>query len=68
MRTLRFLAGILVGGAFGALAVLLTAPQSGEETQMMVSEKLDTLKSEAKKAFEERKMNLERKMADLQAG
>lgn len=68
MRTLKFMAGMLVGALFGAIVVLLIAPQSGEDTQMMMTEKMNTLRSEAKKAFDTRKMSLEKQISDLQAG
>jgi gas vesicle protein len=32
------LGGLLVGGLAGAIAMLLLAPQSGQETRMMISE------------------------------
>lgn len=36
MSTGKFLAGFLVGGALGAIAGLLLAPQSGEESREML--------------------------------
>lgn len=32
------LGGLLIGGLAGAIAMLLLAPQSGQETRMMISE------------------------------
>lgn len=34
----RFLAGFIVGGALGAIAGILLAPQSGEETRELLSD------------------------------
>jgi len=34
----KFLAGFLVGGAIGAVAGILLAPKSGEETRQMLAE------------------------------
>jgi len=34
----KFLAGFVVGGALGALAVILLAPQSGEETRDLLND------------------------------
>lgn len=68
MRTLKFMAGMLVGALCGAIVVLLITPQSGEDTQLMMTEKMNTLRGEAKKAFDTRKMSLEKQIADLQAG
>jgi gas vesicle protein len=42
----KFLAGFLVGGALGAIAGVLLAPQSGEETRELLS---DASKDVAKK-------------------
>lgn len=42
----KFLAGFVVGGALGAVAGLLLAPQSGEETRDLLS---DASKDVAKK-------------------
>ena len=35
----KFFAGFLIGGAVGAIAGLLLAPQSGEETRDMIAQK-----------------------------
>lgn len=42
----KFLAGFIVGGALGAIAGVLLAPQAGEETREMLC---DTSKDVAKK-------------------
>jgi gas vesicle protein len=42
----KFLAGVIVGGAMGAIAGILLAPQSGEETRELLA---DTSKDVAKK-------------------
>lgn len=34
----KFLAGVLVGGAMGAIAGILLAPQSGEETRELLGD------------------------------
>ena len=36
MSVSRFLAGFIVGGAIGAVAGVLLAPRSGEETRKML--------------------------------
>jgi len=38
MSATRFLAGFIVGGAIGAIAGILLAPKSGEETREMICE------------------------------
>lgn len=45
----KFLAGFVVGGAIGAIAGILLAPKSGEETRAMLA---DSAKSAMKKADE----------------
>ena len=38
MSVSRFLAGFVVGGAIGAVAGILLAPKSGEETRKLLSD------------------------------
>ena len=45
----RFLAGFIVGGAIGAIAGILLAPKSGEETRAMIA---DSTKEALRKADE----------------
>ncbi len=45
----KFIAGFIVGGAIGAIAGILLAPKSGEETRQMLS---DSAKDMIKKADE----------------
>ena len=49
MSTSRFLAGFIVGGAIGAIAGILLAPKSGEETRKILA---DTAQDMAKRADE----------------
>jgi gas vesicle protein len=44
-----FLIGFVVGGLAGAMAALLLAPQSGEETRALIKEKSIELRDEAVK-------------------
>jgi gas vesicle protein len=68
-----FLMGFLIGGVAGAVAALLLAPQSGEETRSMIKDKSIELRDKAaeqadmlaKKASEQ--ANLVGKMATDQA-
>jgi gas vesicle protein len=48
-----FLVGFIVGGVSGALAALLLAPQSGEETRTMIKDKTIELRDQATTTFEE---------------
>lgn len=38
MSTLKFLTGFVVGGAIGAIAGILLAPKSGEETRELIGD------------------------------
>lgn len=62
MRAVKFLLGMIIGAMLGAVAVLLIAPQSGEETQRMITEKFEGIISEGKKAYEERRIELEQQI------
>ncbi len=62
MRAIKFLLGAMIGATIGAAVVLLIAPQSGEETQRMITEKFESVISEGKKAYEERRSELERQI------
>jgi gas vesicle protein len=49
MSTSKFLAGFIVGGAIGAIAGILLAPKSGEETRKILA---DTAQDMARRADE----------------
>jgi len=48
-----FLVGFIVGGISGAVAALLLAPQSGEETRTMIKDKTIELRDQASTTVEE---------------
>jgi gas vesicle protein len=48
-----FLIGFLVGGVTAAVAALLLAPQSGEETRTMIKDKSIELRDKAQVTYEE---------------
>ncbi len=73
-----FLAGFLIGGLVGAAVALLMAPQSGEETRVMIRDKSIELKDKAvetshearlraEKAFEEARERADAAIVDLRA-
>lgn len=47
-----FLVGFIVGGLTGAAVALLLAPQSGEETRMIIKEKAIELKDKAADTYD----------------
>jgi gas vesicle protein len=48
-----FLVGFIVGGVSGAIAALLLAPQSGEETRTIIKDKTIELRDQASTTVEE---------------
>lgn len=58
-RTLRFLTGAIVGAIAGSLTVLLLTPESGENTRLAISEKLQYLRDQMREAAKERRIELE---------
>jgi hypothetical protein len=68
MRVLNFVAGLIIGVIIGAMLILLITPQSGQDLQQRFKDWLDSVMNEGRKAFEARRVELERRMADIQAG
>ncbi len=68
MRALNFIYGVLIGAALGAILVLLTTPQSGQDIQSAAKEKFDKLVEEGRKASNARKAELEARMTNIRAG
>ena len=69
-----FVAGVLVGALVGAAAALLFAPQSGEETRILIRDKslelreqADDLSAEARKRAEQIQTQAKEKAAELQS-
>lgn len=60
--------GFLIGLVIGAVAVLLTTPQSGEDIQKEVRSRLDDLMVEGRRAATQRRAELEARLAELRAG
>jgi gas vesicle protein len=57
-RFFRFVAGLLLGAAAGAAAVLLFAPQSGAETRQVFQDRIQEILEEGRKAAEDRRLEL----------
>ena len=62
-----FVAGFLVGGLVGAATALLMAPQSGEETRAIITEKSIELKDAATTAAEDAIARAEAAAAEARA-
>lgn len=54
-----FLSGFIVGGLVGAAVALLIAPQSGEETRVMIRDRSIELKDKAVEAAEDARIRAE---------
>ncbi len=62
-----FLVGFVVGGLTGAVAALLFAPQSGEETRALIKDKSIELRDKAQMSAEEAYARAEQLAADARA-
>lgn len=62
----RFLAGVIVGGALGAIAGILLAPQSGEETREMLSEASKDVAEKTDKTVKDIQDKAENVVSELQ--
>jgi gas vesicle protein len=62
-----FLIGFIVGGLTGAVAALLMAPQSGEETRTVIKEKAIELKDRASQNLDEAYAQAEAAAAEARA-
>jgi gas vesicle protein len=68
MRIINFVAGFIVGAGLAAIAVLLTAPQSGSELQEGIRTRVDGMVEESRKAYEARRAALEDQLTSLKSG
>ena len=66
MSVLRFMAGVLVGGAVGAVLGVLYAPKSGEETREMIAETSKDLYDKAQDSVSELQEKANEVMSNLQ--
>jgi len=62
-----FLVGFIVGGLSGAVVALLFAPQSGEETRMLIKDKSIELRDRAQQTAEEAVARAEAAAAEARA-
>ena len=66
MSVSRFLAGFIVGGAIGAVAGILLAPRSGEETRKMLKDTADDMARRADETAKQIKVKADDAVSDLQ--
>jgi gas vesicle protein len=60
----NFIAGFVIGGLVGAAVALLLAPQSGEETRMIIHDKSIELKDKAVSTADEARVRAEKTIED----
>lgn len=65
MRLMNFLVGFLSGVVLGAVAVLLTTPQSGSDFQAEVKNRFDNIVEEGRRAAATRRAELEDQFTNL---
>lgn len=63
-RLINFIAGVLIGGAVGALTGLLVAPKAGAETRHQLAEGLHDTQEKASKFLDEFKGSTEKLLND----
>ncbi len=69
MRKLfSFLFGFLCGALIGAAIMILLTPESGIELRQQIQFRVDQAMEEGKRAYTERKSELESQLADLKQG
>ncbi len=59
MGAIRFLSGLIIGALVGGATVLLLTPQSGEDFQRLVQERVESVMEESRRAAAERRAELE---------
>jgi gas vesicle protein len=63
----NFLTGVLVGGVAGAVAALLFAPQSGEETRQQIQQKAAELRDQTTSTVENTVAQVQSKASQLKS-
>jgi gas vesicle protein len=67
-KLLSFMAGALTGALFGAAAALLLTPASGQQLRDDVVTRWEDALSEAKKAMEETRLDMQKQFEQMQKG
>ena len=63
VKTISFVGGFVIGAMVGAAVAVFIAPQSGEEFQKQIRERLDAVAQEGRRAAAERRAELEAQFA-----
>ena len=62
-KMISFVGGFVIGAMIGAAVAVFMAPQSGEEFQKQIRERLDAVAQEGRRAAAERRAELEAQFA-----
>ena len=62
-KGISFVGGFVIGAMIGAAVAVFVAPQSGEEFQKQIRERLDAVAQEGRRAAAERRAELEAQFA-----
>jgi gas vesicle protein len=62
-KGISFVGGFVIGAMIGAAVAVFMAPQSGEEFQKQIRERLDAVAQEGRRAAAERRAELEAQFA-----
>ena len=62
-KTISFVGGFIMGAMIGAAVAVFMAPQSGEEFQKLIRERLQAVAQEGRRAAAERRAELEAQFA-----
>jgi gas vesicle protein len=65
---MRFLTGFLIGVIAGAAIILLTTPQSGRDLQRGVRSRLNNIVNDGRRAYDQRRAELEARIIELRRG
>jgi gas vesicle protein len=63
VKGISFMGGFVIGAMIGAAVAVFMAPQSGEEFQKQIRERLDAVAQEGRRAAAERRAELEAQFA-----
>ena len=56
---MKLISGAIIGAVAGSITVLLLAPESGDDTRLAISEKLQYIRSKMQEAAKEKRIELE---------
>ncbi len=58
-KFMKFMTGLIMGAAAGVVVVSLLTPESGDETRLAISERLNSLRAQFREAAQAKREELE---------